>query len=136
MEKIGLDDGFIKYRKADGSKAMIKLGNVDHQGAIKAVLNLLTDPMEGCIKNYDEIGAVGHRVVHGAEKFTKSVIINDEVKQMIRECYGIAPLHNPANMTGIEAIDNLMPGVPQVGVFDTAFHQTMPAKAFLYPLPL
>ena len=91
--------------------------------------------MEGCIKNYDEIGAVGHRVVHGAEKFTKSVIINDEVKQMIRECYGIAPLHNPANMTGIEAIDNLMPGVPQVGVFDTAFHQTMPAKAFLYPLP-
>ncbi len=135
VEKIGLDDGFIKYRKADGSKAMIKLGNVDHQGAIKAVLNLLTDPMEGCIKNYDEIGAVGHRVVHGAEKFTKSVIINDEVKQMIRECYGIAPLHNPANMTGIEAIDNLMPGVPQVGVFDTAFHQTMPAKAFLYPLP-
>ncbi|MDE5642740.1 MAG: acetate kinase, partial [Muribaculaceae bacterium] len=135
VEKIGLDDGFIKYRKADGSKATVELGKVDHQGAIKAVLNLLTDPVEGCIASYDEIGAVGHRVVHGAEKFTKSVIINDEVKKMIRECYDIAPLHNPANMTGIEAIDALMPGVPQVGVFDTAFHQTMPAKAFLYPLP-
>ncbi|MDE6331410.1 MAG: acetate kinase, partial [Muribaculaceae bacterium] len=132
VEKIGLDDGFIKYRKADGSKATIQLGKVDHQGAIKAVLNLLTDPVEGCISSYDEIGAVGHRVVHGAEKFTKSVIINDEVKNMIRECYDIAPLHNPANMTGIEAIDKLMPGVPQVGVFDTAFHQTMPPKAFMY----
>lgn len=135
VEKIGLEDGFIKYRKADGTKAIIKLGNVDHQGAIKAILNLLTDPVEGCIKSYDEIEAVGHRVVHGGEKFSQSVLITDEVKQMIRDCYDIAPLHNPANMTGIEAIDALMPGVPQVGVFDTAFHQTMPAKAFMYALP-
>ena len=96
---------------------------------------MLTDPNEGCIKSYDEIDAVGHRVVHGAEKFTESVVITDEVKDMIRQCYDLAPLHNPANMTGIEAITALMPDVPQVGVFDTAFHQTMPPKAFMYALP-
>ena len=134
-EKIGLADGFLKYRRADGSKAILELGHTDHQGAIKAILNLLTDPVEGCIKSYDEIDAVGHRLVHGAEKFTKSVIINDEVKKMVRECYDLAPLHNPANMIGVEAITSLMPKVPQVGVFDTAFHQTMPAKAFMYALP-
>jgi len=135
VEKIGLADGFLKYKRSDGSKAILELGLTDHQGAIKAILNLLTDAKEGCIKSYDEIDAVGHRVVHGAEKFTQSVIINDEVKDMIRQCYDLAPLHNPANMTGIEAITALMPQVPQVGVFDTAFHQTMPAKAFMYALP-
>ena len=135
VEKIGLNDGFLKYKKNDGSKAVIELGLVDHNGAVQAILNLLTDPAEGCIKSYDEIDAVGHRVVHGAEKFSESVLINDEVKDMIKQCYDIAPLHNPANMTGIDAITTLMPGKPQVAVFDTAFHQTMPAKSFLYALP-
>jgi len=135
VEKIGLADGFLKYKRADGSKAIIQLGKTDHQGAVKAILNLLTDVAEGCIKSYDEIDAVGHRVVHGAEKFTESVMITEEVKDMVRQCYDLAPLHNPANMTGIEAITALMPDVPQVGVFDTAFHQTMPAKAFMYALP-
>lgn len=135
VEKIGLDDAFIKYRTPDGSKAVKPLGHVDHQGAIAAVLQLLTDPELGCIKSYSEIDAVGHRVVHGGEKFSGSVLINDEVKQMVRDCYDLAPLHNPANIIGIEAIDQLMPGVPQVGVFDTAFHQTMPAKSYMYALP-
>ncbi len=134
-EKIGLADGFLKYKKADGSKAIIELGQTDHNGAVKAILNLLTDPVEGCIKNYAEINAVGHRVVHGAEKFSQSVLITDEVKDMIKQCYDLAPLHNPANMTGIDAITALMPEVPQVAVFDTAFHQTMPAKSFMYALP-
>ncbi|MDE5595661.1 MAG: acetate kinase, partial [Muribaculaceae bacterium] len=135
VEIIGLSDGFLKYKKADGSKAIIELGNTDHKGAIEAILRLLTDPVEGCIKSYDEIDAVGHRVVHGGEKFSGSVLIDDAVKEKIKECYDIAPLHNPANMIGIEAIDALMPGKPQVGVFDTAFHQTMPAKSYMYALP-
>ncbi|MDE6239631.1 MAG: acetate kinase [Muribaculaceae bacterium] len=135
VEKIGLPDGFLKYKKADGSKAIIELGMTDHKGSIEAILRLLTDPVEGCIKSYDEIDAVGHRVVHGGEKFSSSVLIDDAVKEKIKECYDIAPLHNPANMIGIEAIDALMPGKPQVGVFDTAFHQTMPAKSYMYALP-
>lgn len=135
VEKIGLAGGFLKYKKADGSKAIDELGLIDHLQAIKAILAKLTDPTDGCIKSYDEIEAVGHRVVHGGEKFSESVLINDAVKEKIRECYDIAPLHNPANMTGIDAITELMPNVPQVGVFDTAFHQTMPAKAFMYALP-
>ncbi|MCM1110870.1 MAG: acetate kinase [Clostridium sp.] len=135
VEKIGLPDGFLKYKAADGSKKIKELGHIDHLAAVKAVLNQLTDPAEGCIKNYDEIDAVGHRVVHGAEKFNKSVLITDEVIQQVKDCYDLAPLHNPANITGIEAITALMPSVPQVGVFDTAFHQTMPAKSFMYALP-
>ncbi|MCM1162751.1 MAG: acetate kinase [Muribaculaceae bacterium] len=135
VEKIGLPDGFLKYKKADGSKEIIDLGQIDHLAAVKAILNLLTDPKEGCIKSFDEIDAVGHRVVHGGEKFAESVLITDEVKDMIKQCYDLAPLHNPANMTGIDAITALMPSVPQVAVFDTAFHQTMPAKSFMYALP-
>lgn len=135
VEKIGLNDGFLKYKKADGSKAIVELGLTDHKGAVQAILNILTDPVEGCIKSYDEIDAVGHRVVHGGEKFNASVLIDDAVKEKIKECYDIAPLHNPANMTGIDAITALMPSVPQVAVFDTAFHQTMPAKSYMYALP-
>ena len=135
VERIGLEDGFLKFKRVDGSKETVALGHVDHNGAVSAILNNLTDEKEGCIKSYDEIDAVGHRVVHGGEKFNKSVLIDEDVKAMIKECYDIAPLHNPANMTGIEAITALMPNVPQVGVFDTAFHQTMPAKSFMYALP-
>lgn len=135
VEKIGLPDGFLKFKRPDGSKQILELGHIDHKDAIKAILGVLTDPKEGCIRDYAEIDAVGHRVVHGGEKFSESVLINDDVKEKIRECYDIAPLHNPANMTGIDAITALMPDVPQVGVFDTAFHQTMPAKSYMYALP-
>ena len=135
VEKIGLPDGFLKYKLSDGSKAIKELGLVDHKGAVKAVLDILTDPELGCISSYDEIHAVGHRVVHGAEKFSKSVLITDEVLQQVKECYDLAPLHNPANVTGIEAVEEILPGIPQVGVFDTAFHQTMPAKSYMYALP-
>jgi acetate kinase len=135
VEKIGLEDGFLKFKRQDGSKEIVDLGLTDHNGAISAILNNLTDEKEGCIKSFEEIDAVGHRVVHGGEKFNSSVLINEDVIAKVKECYGIAPLHNPANMTGIEAITALMPNVPQVGVFDTAFHQTMPAKSYMYALP-
>lgn len=135
VEKIGLPDGFLKYKLDDGSKAIRELGMVDHKGAVKAVLDILTDPELGCIKSYNEIDAVGHRVVHGAEKFSKSVLITDEVLQQVKDCYDLAPLHNPANVTGIEAVKEILPGIKQVGVFDTAFHQTMPAKSYMYALP-
>ena len=135
VEKIGLDDGFLKFKRNDGSKEILNLGNTDHKGAVSAILNLLTDAKEGCIASFAEIDAVGHRVVHGGEKFNKSVLITSEVIDKVKECYDIAPLHNPANITGIEAISALMPDVPQVAVFDTAFHQTMPAKSYLYALP-
>ncbi len=135
VEKIGLHDGFLKYKLSDGSKAIKELGLIDHKGAVKAVLDILTDPELGCIKSYDEIDAVGHRVVHGAEKFSKSVLLTNEVLQQIKDCYDLAPLHNPANVTGIEAVEEILPGISQVGVFDTAFHQTMPPKSYMYPLP-
>ena len=136
VEKIGLPDGFIKLKFDDGSKKNIDLGLIDHKGAIKAILDALVNPEYGCIKDLSEIDAVGHRVVHGGEKFSRSVLITEDVKAMIRECYGIAPLHNPVNMAGIEAIEAVLPNVPQVAVFDTAFHQTMPKSAFMYPLPM
>lgn len=135
IEKIGLAGGFLKFKRADGSKETVELGLIDHRLGIEAILKNLTDPKEGVLKSYSEIDAVGHRVVHGGEKFSESVLITDDVKAKIRECYDIAPLHNPANMTGIEAISEILPDVPQVGVFDTAFHQTMPAKAYMYALP-
>ena len=135
VEKIGLPDGFLKFKRPDGSKQIKDLGHIDHKQGVEAILDILTDPKEGCIKNFGEIDAVGHRVVHGGEKFNQSVLITDEVIQQVKDCYDLAPLHNPANITGIEAITSLMPGVPQVGVFDTAFHQTMPAKSYMYALP-
>ncbi len=135
VEKIGLPDAFIKMKLDDGKKN-VDLGLINHDGAIKAILDALVNSEYGCIKSFDEIDAVGHRVVHGGEKFNKSMLITDEVKDMIKECYNIAPLHNPVNMAGIEAITKVLPNVPQVAVFDTAFHQTMPKYAYLYPLPM
>lgn len=135
VEKIGLPDGFLKFKRPDGSKQIKELGLINHKQGVEAILDILTDPNEGCIKSFKEIDAVGHRVVHGGEKFNQSVLITDEVIQQVKDCYNLAPLHNPANITGIEAITALMPGVPQVGVFDTAFHQTMPAKSYMYALP-
>ena len=135
VEKIGLPDSFIKFKRQDGTKGIIETNMPDAKAAVKVVLDVLTDPKEGVIKSFDEIDAVGHRVVHGMEKFNKSMLITPEVIEKVKECYVVAPLHNPANITGIEAVTELMPEVPQVGVFDTAFHQTMPAKAYMYPLP-
>lgn len=135
VEKIGLPDGFLKFKRPDGTKQIKELGLINHKQGVEAILDILTDPNEGCIKSFKEIDAVGHRVVHGGEKFNQSVLITDEVIQQVKDCYDLAPLHNPANITGIEAITALMPGVPQVGVFDTAFHQTMPAKSYMYALP-
>lgn len=134
IEKIGLPDAFIKF-KFGNEKIRQDLDINDHVGAIKSILDNLTSKEYGCIKDFKEIDAVGHRVVHGGEKFNKSVLINDEVIAKIKECYGIAPLHNPVNMAGIDAINEVLPEVPQVGVFDTAFHQTMPAKSYMYALP-
>ncbi len=135
VEKIGLEGSFLKFKLANGEKKELVFDIPDHHAAILAILNILTDKEYGCIKSYDEIDAVGHRVVHGGEKFNESVLITDEVIDKIKECYNIAPLHNPVNMAGIEAITAIMPDIPQVGVFDTAFHQTMPPKAFMYALP-
>ena len=134
IEKIGLPDAFIKF-KFGNEKIQQDLDINDHVGAIKSILDNLTSKEYGCIKDFKEIDAVGHRVVHGGEKFNKSVLINDEVIAKIKECYGIAPLHNPVNMAGIDAINEVLPEVPQVGVFDTAFHQTMPAKSYMYARP-
>lgn len=135
VEKIGLPDSFIKFKLADGKKETVTVSMPDHKEAIRQVFKVLTDPEKGVIKNLDEIQAVGHRVVHGMEYFNKSVLITPEVIEKVKECYPVAPLHNPANITGIEAVLDLLPGVPQVAVFDTAFHQTMPAKAYMYALP-
>lgn len=135
VEKIGLPGAFIKLKFEDGSKKVIDLDITDHTGAIKAIMDVLINPEYGCIKDFNEIDAVGHRVVHGSEKFSHSVLVTDEVKAKIKEVFSLAPLHNPVNMMGIEAIEKVLPQVPQVVVFDTAFHQTMPAKAYMYALP-
>ena len=133
-ERIGLD-GKITY-KAHGDKFVTETDLPEHGIAIKKVLELLVDKERGVINSLDEIHAVGHRMVHGGEKFASSVVITDEVISAVEECNDLAPLHNPANLIGIRVCSELMPGVPQVAVFDTAFHQTMPAKAYLYGLPI
>ena len=134
VEKLGLPDSFLKF-KFNGEKVTITTSMPNHEVAVRVILDNLTSEKYGCIKDFGEIDAVGHRIVHGGEKFNTSVIITDEVIAKVKECYDLAPLHNPANITGIEAISAIMPDVPQVGVFDTAFHQTMPAYAYMYALP-
>ena len=136
-ERIGID-GLFTYKPQLPGKEAIKAASVSmptHNEAIQAVLNALVDEKNGVIGSMKEIDAVGHRVVHGGEKFAKSVVITDEVMQAIKECNPLAPLHNPANIIGIKACQELMPGVPMVAVFDTAFHQTMPPVAYTYALP-
>ena len=136
-ERIGID-GLFTYKPQLPGKEAIKAASVSmptHSEAIQAVLNALVDEKNGVIGSMKEIAAVGHRVVHGGEKFAKSVVITDEVMQAIEECTPLAPLHNPANIIGIKACQELMPGVPMVAVFDTAFHQTMPPVAYTYALP-
>ena len=135
-ERIGIDGSRIVYTPAGGEKMTIESPMPTHTEAIKLVLDCLTNAEYGVIKSLKEINAVGHRVVHGGEKFASSTIITDEVIKVIEECNELAPLHNPANLIGINVCRELMPGVPMVGIFDTAFHQTMPKKAYLYGLPI
>ncbi len=134
-ERIGIEGSMITYAPEGGEKENTVTPMPDHTEAIRLVLEALTNPGTGVVKSLDEIGAVGHRVVHGGEKFAESVVINDEVMAAIEECNDLAPLHNPANLIGINACKKLMPNTPMVGVFDTAFHQTMPEEAYMYGLP-
>ena len=134
-ERVGLDGAFVKVKLANGEKKQIMHDIPEHTEGVKFIFSLLTDPEIGVIKSLDEIDAVGHRMVHGGEKFNKSVVLTDEVLKAFEECSDLAPLHNPANLKGVNAVKELMPGLPQVGVFDTAFHQTMPPKAYMYAIP-
>jgi acetate kinase len=134
VERIGIDGSNLTHRPGEADKVVITQPIPNHKVAIQLVLDALTDKTHGVIESMDEIKAVGHRVVHGAEQFTQSVVINDEVIGAIKECIELAPLHNPANLMGIEACRSIMPNVPMVAVFDTAFHQTMPKQAYLYGL--
>lgn len=134
-ERIGIDGSRLNHTPAGGEKVVIESPMPSHADAIKLVIDALVDEKHGVINSMSEIGAVGHRVVHGGEKFSGSVVIDEAVKEGMRECIPLAPLHNPANLIGIEACEKVMPKVPQVGVFDTAFHQTMPEEAFLYGIP-
>ena len=133
-ERIGID-GRLTYQKAGCDKEITEAAKPSHKEAIQMVLHALVNDKTGAVKDLAEIEAIGHRIVHGGEKFESSVIINDEMIQAVEECTELAPLHNPANLTGIRVCQELMPGVPMVAVFDTAFHQTMPPKAYVYGLP-
>ena len=133
-ERIGID-GRLTYQPAGGEKEMSDKAMPTHTEAIQFVIEALTNEKTGVVKSLDEIGAVGHRMVHGGEKFAQSVVITEEVKKAVAECNDLAPLHNPANLIGVDACEKLMPNTPMVAVFDTAFHQTMPEKAYMYGLP-
>lgn len=135
VEKIGMKGSFLKHTRRDGQKVTLKGEVLEHQIAIEYILGVLTSEKHGPIASLEEINAVGHRIVHGGEKFNASMLINDEVISMIEECIDMAPLHNPPNLAGIRAINELLPEVPQVAVFDTAFHQTMPDYAYMYGIP-
>lgn len=135
VEKIGMKGSFLKHVRKDGQKVILKGEILEHQTAVEYILGVLTSQKHGAVESLEEINAVGHRVVHGGEKFNSSVLITDEVIQKIVECIDIAPLHNPPNLAGINAINELLPNVPQVAVFDTAFHQTMPEHAYMYGIP-
>mgnify|MGYP001771728694 FL=1 len=135
IEKLGLPDSFLKFKMPDGSKKTIEKNMPEHTVGVQLIFDTLTNPEYGCIKSLSEIDAVGHRLVHGGEKFNTSVVITPEVIEQMKACTDLAPLHNPANLKGVAAVSAILPNVPQVGVFDTAFHQTMPAHAYMYALP-
>lgn len=134
-ERIGIEGSVVKHEASGKEKVLIEEPMKSHKEAINIVLKSLVDPVYGAVKSLEEIQAVGHRVVHGGEKFASSALITDKVIEAIRECIDLAPLHNPPNIIGIEACKELLPNVPMVAVFDTAYHQTMPEEAFIYPLP-
>ena len=133
-ERIGID-GRLVYTPAGGEKEVSNLDMPTHKQAIQYVIDALTNEKTGVIKSLDEIGAVGHRLVHGGEKFACSTLINEDVIKAVEECSDLAPLHNPANLIGVRACQELMPDTPMAGVFDTAFHQTMPQEAYMYGVP-
>ena len=135
VEKLGLPGSFLKFTLPSGEKVVLEKELPEHNVAIQFILSTLTDNKYGCLKSLNEIDAVGHRVVHGGEKFSSSVRITNEVIGKVVECIDLAPLHNPPNLKGIRAMDAIIPGIPQVAVFDTAFHQTMPDYAYMYGLP-
>ncbi|MEG0901783.1 MAG: acetate kinase, partial [Clostridia bacterium] len=135
VERIGIEGSKIS-QKVNGKVFELETPMETHTDGIQLMLKALADPDKGAVKSMSEIGAVGHRVLHGGERFTASVLVNDEVKEAIRANIPLGPLHNPANLMGIEACEKVMPGTPNVAVFDTAFHQTMPPKAFLYGVPM
>lgn len=135
IERVGMEGTFVKVKLPNGEKRTIEHDIPEHTEGVKLIFSLLTDKAIGAIKSLEEIDAVGHRMVHAGEKFAHSVVINDEVIKAYEECIDLAPLHNPANLKGVNAVRSLMPNMPQVGVFDTAFHQTMPKHAFMYALP-
>ncbi len=134
-ERVGLDGAFVKVKLPNGEKKQIMHDIPEHTEGVKFIFSLLTDPEIGVIKDLKEIDAVGHRMVHGGEKFNKSVLLTEEVLKEFEACNDLAPLHNPANLKGVRAVQELMPGLPQVGVFDTAFHQTMPKHSYMYAIP-
>lgn len=134
-EKVGMKGSFVKLEKEDGAKVRFEGEILDHQTGIEYILGIITSAKHGCIRSLDEIDAVGHRVVNGGEKFNKSALITDEVQAAVEKYIDLAPLHNPANLKGVYAIKLLLPGKPQVAVFDTAFHQTLPKHAYMYAIP-
>ena len=135
VEKIGLKDSFLKFTKPNGEKKVIEKEMPEHTVGVELILNTLTSAEDGVLKSLNELDAVGHRVLHGGQAFSESVLINDEVIKAIEDNIELGPLHNPANLKGINAVKKILPNIPQVAVFDTAFHQTMPEKAFMYALP-
>ena len=135
IEKIGLKGSFLKFTLPNGVKKILEKDIPEHTVGVEFILHTLTDPEYGAIKSLDEINAVGHRMVHGGERFSKSVLLDKEVLEAFTACNDLAPLHNPANLKGVDAISAILPNIPQVGVFDTAFHQTMPDYAYLYAVP-
>ncbi len=136
VEKIGLKGSFLKHQTTGNEKVLLEGEILDHKIGIDYILGVIVSERHGCVKSLEEIDAVGHRVVHGGEEFNTSVLITNDVIRKIEECIDIAPLHNPPNLKGIEAINQILPSVPQVAVFDTAFHQTMPKEAYMYAIPL
>lgn len=134
-ERVGLEDAFVQVKLSNGEKKKLMHDIPEHTAGVKFIFEILTDPQIGAIKSLKEIDAVGHRMVHGGEKFSQSVVLTDQVLKDFSACNELAPLHNPANLKGVAAVSELMPGLPQVGVFDTAFHQTMPDYAYMYAVP-
>ena len=135
IEKIGLKGSFLKLTLPNGEKKVLEKDIPEHTIGVEFILNTLINPEYGAIKSLDEINAVGHRMVHGGERFSESVLLNKEVLEAFTACNDLAPLHNPANLKGVNAVSAILPNIPQIGVFDTAFHQTMPDYAYMYAIP-
>ena len=135
IEKIGLEGSFLKFNLPNGEKETIFTAIPEHTVGVRLIFDVLTSEKFGAVKSIEEIDAVGHRMVHGGEKFSQSTLLTDEVLEVFEACNDLAPLHNPANLKGVNAVKEVAPQIPQVGVFDTSFHQTMPDYAYMYALP-